>query len=500
LSGDLVHMQSKTLLLGLDIGTTAAKALLIDENGNLVAAASRDYPLSTPQPGWAEQNPDDWWQATKAVIAQLCANARGAQVAALGLTGQMHGSVFLDSSGRVIRPAILWCDQRTAADCLEIERLVGPERLVQITRNPVLTGFTAPKVLWLKRCEPAGYAMVAKLLLPKDFIRFKLTGCFASEVSDASGTSLFDVGARCWSAEILAALGIPESWMPQVSESPEITARIPAAIAAELGLPAETPVVGGAGDQAAGAVGCGICEQGLVSCSIGTSGVIFSFAPAPAVDPHLALHTFCHAVPNAWHHMGVMLSSGGSLRWFRDTFAPEIAYDYLCEEAAPVAPGADGLFFLPYLAGERTPHKDPNARGAFVGIGLHHARPHFVRAVLEGVAFGLRDSLELMRACGLTAAQIRLTGGGAKSRVWRQILADVFGTDCVTLNVDEGPAFGAAILAGVGVGVWPTVPEACRACVRLADLISPIPSASAAYQPLYSHFRSLYPTLRLQQA
>ncbi|MDH7569914.1 MAG: xylulokinase, partial [Armatimonadota bacterium] len=422
-------------LLGIDIGTSGTKALVIDVDGRALGSATVDYPLSTPQPGWAEQDPADWWRATAAAVRAACVRAgiSPAEVAAVGLSGQMHGSVFLDENHQVLRPAILWCDQRTAAQCERITATVGRDRVVAITCNPVLTGFTAPKVVWLREHEPSLYARVRKVLLPKDYVRFRLTGEFATEVSDASGTSLFDVPNRRWSGEILSALEIPEEWLPQCYESVEVSGRVNATAAAETGLREGTPVVGGGGDQAAGAVGNGIVSPGAVSIALGTSGVVFAYAETPEMDPQLRTHTFCHAVPGKWHVMGVMLSCGGSLRWYRDALnQPErdVAsrmgvdpYDLITAEAAQAPLGSEGLLFLPYLIGERTPYPDPDARGVFFGLSLRHDKRHLARAVLEGVSFGLRDSFEILRSMGLPITEVRVSGGGARSAVWRQILA-----------------------------------------------------------------------------
>ncbi|GBC92446.1 Xylulose kinase [bacterium HR15] len=495
-------------LLGIDVGTTGVKAVLIDLQGRVLASGADTYPLHTPQPLWAEQDPHDWWRATRQAIQQVLreSGVSASQVRGIGLSGQMHGSVFLDEQNRVIRPALLWCDQRTAEECAWITERVGQEKVLQTTLNPVLTGFQAGKIIWLRRHEPENYARVRHVLLPKDYIRFMLTGEYATEASDASGTALFEVPKRDWAYEILDTLELPREWFPRVYESPEITGRVHASAAAATGLVEGTPVVGGAGDQAAGAVGTGIVQAGRVSVSVGTSGVVFAHLDQPRVDPHYRTHTFCHAVPGSWHVMGVMLMAGGALRWYRDTFAQaemyaahaagEDPYDRLLKEAEPIPPGAEGLLFLPYLSGERTPHADPKARGAFVGATLSHQRAHFTRAVLEGVVFGLRDSFEILQAMGIEIREVRMTGGGARSALWRQILSDVTGYPLYTLQAEEGPAFGVALLAGVGTGVWSSVPEACEAVVRLAERTEPNPRYRETYERVYTWYRQLYPALR----
>lgn len=489
------------MFLGIDVGTTGAKAVLVDEEGRVMASSTHDYPLLVPRPGWTEQEPHAWWEATVRSIRDVLASGKG-QVDGVGLTGQMHGLVALDAKGEVLRPAILWNDQRTADEAAWITERVGAERVLQLTSNPVLTGFTAPKLFWVRRHEPHVYDRIAHVLLPKDYVRYRLTGVFATDVADASGTSWFDVRARRWSDEMLAALEVPRSWLPDVFESPEVVGRVSEEAAVQTGLRAGTPVVAGAGDQAAQAVGAGIVRGGLVSVTIGTSGVVFAHLEALQVDPRGRTHTFCHAVPGKWHVMGVMLAAGGSLRWLRDCLgvadwyqAGADPYDRMTEEAAEVPPGSEGLLFLPYLSGERTPHADPFARGAFVGLTLRHRRSHLIRAVLEGVAFGLRDALEIIRGMGIGITQVRASGGGARSALWRQILADVFGTELVTVAVTEGAAYGAALLAAVGVGAFPTVEVACDRAVRIAERT--VPGAHRQrYEELYRLYVELYPRMR----
>jgi len=501
-----------TYLLGLDIGTSGTKALLVDEAGTVVGRATAEYPLYAPRPLWSEQEPDDWWQATCSTVRQVLrgAGVAGSSVRGIGLSGQMHGAVFLGDGDEVLRRAILWNDQRTQAECEWIMGTVGKEKVVELTLNPVLTGFTAGKIIWVRNNEPDVFGRTRKVLLPKDFIRLRLTGEYATEVSDASGTSLFDVSKRRWSEEMLDGCGIPREWMPRAYESPEITGRITASAAAATGLAAGTPVVGGGGDQAAGAVGNGVVRTGIVSSTVGTSGVVFAFSDRPIVDPGLRLHTFCHAVPGKWHLMGVMLSAGGSLQWYRDTFceaekarARELGvdpYELIVAEAEGAPVGCEGLLFLPYLTGERTPHPDPNARGVFFGITRRCGRPHFARAILEGVAFGLRDSFEIMREMRLPITEVRASGGGARSELWRKIQTDVTNLPHVTINVDEGPALGVALLAGVGTGLYAGVSEACEAAIRVVGATGVCNVNRAAYDRFYAVYRSLYPSLREQFA
>ena len=495
-------------LIGIDIGTTGAKTLLIDSEGRVVGSATVEYPMYTPRPLWAEQEPEDWWQATVGSIRQVLRSTGvdKTELAGIGLTGQMHGMVLLDAQGRVLRPCIMWNDQRTANECRWIMERVGRERFLELTMNPALPGFTAPKIVWTRDHEPEVYTQVAKVLLPKDYVRYRMTGEYATEVSDASGTVLLNVGERRWSEEVLSLLNIPMEWMPTCVESPEITGRVTAEVADATGLPVGLPVVGGGGDQAASGVGTGIVEPGLVSVTMGTSGVVFAYTDAPSRDPEGRLHTFCHAVPGKWHVMGVTLAAGGSLRWLRDTLGAaemDVAaltgvdpYEIMTAEAALAPAGSEGLIYLPYLSGERTPYPDPNARGAFFGLTVRHNKRHMMRAVLEGVAYSLRDSIELFRDLNVPISQVRATGGGARSRVWRQILADVFGTELVTVNVTDSSAYGAALLAGVGARVYANVPEACAQTVKIVDTVQPVPENRRAYDAYYPVYRSLYPALK----
>ena len=492
-------MPDPTLFLGIDISTTSAKSLLIDTEGNVMATASAPLALSTPHPLWSEQNPEDWWQAVAASIRKALqqAGAAGSAVAAIGLTGQMHGLVLLDKGGKVLRPAILWNDQRTAAQCDEIRARVGKERLIQISGNDALTGFTAPKILWVKENEPDVFARASHVLLPKDYIRYRLTGEFAMDKADGSGTILFDLKSRNWSGELLEALNIPPEWMPPTFEGPEFTGQVAAEAAKQTGLKPGTPVAAGGGDQSAQAVGVGAVETGILALTLGTSGVVFATTPSALVEPEGRLHAFCHAVPGRWHFMGVMLSAAGSLQWHHDTLAPEESFDDLLQEAEGIPAGSEGLQFLPYLSGERTPYPDPLARGAWVGLTLRHTRGHLTRALLEGVAFGLKDGFNLIQSAGLgEARQVRISGGGAKGILWRQIISSVLETELVTVNSTEGAAYGAALLAGVGAGTWSDVPAACAASIRLTGQTMPDPGQVEAYRKAYPIYQELYPVLK----
>lgn len=485
--------------LGIDVSTTGSKALLIDTAGSVIAVASSPHTLSTPKPLWSEQDPEEWWQATaQSIRSVLQANTiKPGAIKSIGLTGQMHGLVLLGESGVVLRPAILWNDQRTQAQCDEIHRIIGRERLIQICGNIALTGFTAPKILWVAQNEPEIYTQARHVLLPKDYIRYRLTGEYAMDKADGSGTILFNLKARGWSSELLSALNIPESWMPPTFEGTEFTGVVNDSAAAETGLLAGTPVVAGGGDQSAQAVGVGSVEPGIIGLSVGTSGVVFATTPSALIEPQGRLHAFCHAVPGMWHFMGVMLSAAGSLQWFRDTLAPGEDFDTLMKEAETVPAGCEGLQFLPYLSGERTPHPDPNARGAFIGLTLRHHRSSLTRSVLEGVAFGLKDGFMLIQEAGLPSfTQIRASGGGTKSALWRQILASVLNYELVTVNTSEGAAFGAALLAGVGAGAWSDVLSACHQTIRVTARTLPNPQDVEVYQHSYSLYRDLYPALR----
>jgi xylulokinase len=485
-----------SLVLGLDVSTTATKAVLLDDEGKIRATGVAEYAYETPRPLWSEQDPELWWTGTVTAVRSALAESGvdGREVAAVGLTGQMHGLVALDAGGAVLRPAILWNDQRTQAECDHIRELLGRERLIAITGNDALTGFTAPKLLWVREHEPDVWSKIAHVLLPKDFVRLNLTGGHAVDRTDGAGTLLFDLASRDWSPEVLEALGLDPAWLPRTYEGPEVTGAISQAASAATGLVAGTPVVAGGGDQAAAAVGVGAVEPGVVSVSVGTSGVVFATTDGPLIEPEGRLHAFCHSVPGRWHVMGVMLSAAGSLRWYRDTLAPGAEFGALVGEAESVPAGSDGLLFLPYLTGERTPYPDPLARGAFVGLTVNHSRAHLTRAVLEGVAFGLRDSFELMRSMGLAGVQqIRATGGGSKSALWRRILATVLGADLVTTSTSEGAAQGAAMLAAVGAEWFATVEEAAR---KLVEVVETTPAEPGdPYADRYERYRELYPAL-----
>lgn len=494
------------LLLGLDIGTGGVKGILVSPEGEVVARATAAYPLYTPRPGWAEQDPHDWWEASLKVLRELSRKAEGG-ILGIGLTGQMHGAVFLDGKLQVIRPAILWNDARTGEECQKVEELVGKERLKGIAGNPALAGFQAPKILWLRKNEPENFSQVRYVLLPKDYVRFRLTGELATDASDAAGTLLLDLKKRDWSEEILSALSIPREWLPKVYEGPDITGAVTAEAESLTGIPKGTAVVAGGGDNAASAIGVGVMEEGTGLLSLGTSGVIFVHTEVPRPDPEGAIHCFCHAVPGKYHLMGVVLSAGGALQWYRDRLSSEEVavakrlgkdpYELLTAEAARVPPGAEGLFFLPYLSGERTPHMDPEARGAWVGLSLAHGRGHLVRAVLEGVAFALRDSWVRIQRLGESPPELRAVGGGMRSPLWQEIIAGVLGVPLRRLVVEEGAAYGAALLAGVGAKAFRDVREAVKRAVRLREeREEPDPELSSLYAGLYDRYVRLYPALK----
>ena len=485
--------------LGIDVSTTGAKALLIDDEGCVAASATTPLTVQTPKPLWSEQDPHEWWTGTAASVRKALsdAGAKGGDVAAVGLTGQMHGLVLLDGQRNVLRPAILWNDQRTGAECAEIERRVGRPQLIREVGNVALTGFTAPKILWVRNHEPAVYARAKLVLLPKDYVRLRLTGEAAMDKADGSGTILFQLAARTWSKLVLEKLEIPAEWLPPTFEGPEVTGKVTPEAAAETGLAAGTPVMAGGGDQSAGAVGAGAVRPGVVSLTLGTSGVVFATTDAPLVEPEGRLHAFCHAVPRRWHFMGVTLSAAGSLQWYHDTLTPKESFAEIVAEAEQAPAGGDGLLFMPYLSGERTPYPDPLARGSFVGLTVRHRRAHLTRAVLEGVAFSMKDCFSLLQGAGLGAVkEVRIAGGGAKGPLWRRIVASTLGLPMVTVNSTEGAAYGAALLGGVGCGAWPSVEAACDATIAVTGRDEPVAEWSKAYDGLYPRYRELYGALR----
>ena len=504
--------------LGIDVGTGGTRALVIDGQGNVVASASAEHQhFASPKPGWAEQDPRDWWQACGAAVrkALQSSGVRAEDIACVGFSGQMHGAVLLDASDEVVRPALIWCDQRSEAQSLELEKLFGRDVLIRLTCNPPLTNFTLTKFLWVRENEPQAWARVAHVMLPKDYVRFRLTGERAIDMADASGTLLLDVANRRWSKEVLAKTGIDQKLLPALFESPEVCGKVSPAGAEATGLRVGTPVVAGAGDQAAGAVGMGIARVGAVSATIGTSGVVFASTDRPAMDPAGRLHTFCHAIPGRWHVMGVTQAAGLSLRWYRDNFGaaspgvqkPAVQgavhgkdgrdpYDVFAEEAAAAPAGSGGALWAPYLMGERTPHLDPNARAALVGLTASHTRAHVIRAILEGVAFSLKDTFTIFEEMKIPVTSIRLGGGGARSPLWRQIQADVYGREVEIVAAEEGAAYGAAILAGTGAGAWSSVEQACDAVVRVAKRIAPDQKDSTTMQNAYGSYRKIYPALR----
>ena len=489
-------------LLGIDVGTGGSRALVIDDAGRITSSATVEHvPFASPQTGWAEQDARDWWRASTLAIRDVLSKENPEEIGAIGLSGQMHGLVLLDKNDKVLRPSIIWCDQRTDSQCGSLTKEIGPERLIKLTCNPALTGFTLPKMLWVRECEPQLWQQVHAVLLPKDYVRLRLSGDKATDVADASGTLLFDVAQRKWSEGMLSATEIDRRLLPRVYESPHVTGIVSPAGAEATGLRAGTPIVAGGGDQAAGAVGMGIVRSGTVSATIGTSGVVFAASDKPALDPKGRVHTFCHAVPERWHVMGVTQGAGLSLRWYRDQFGAgnehgRDPYDRLTEEAAHAPAGSDGLLWAPYLMGERTPHLDPHARAALVGLTASHTRAHVVRAILEGVAFSLRDTFEIFKAMNVPVEEVRLGGGGARSRLWRQIQADIYGREVKTVEAEEGAAYGAALLAGVAAGAWPSVDAACDAVVRIASTIEPDTESVNLLDRQYQKFMKIYPALR----
>jgi xylulokinase len=497
------------VFLGIDIGTSGTKTLAMNEKGAILASATEEYPLSSPKPGWSEQDPQDWWTASAKSVSKVMklAKLKPTDIGGIGLSGQMHGSVFLDKSGKVIRPALLWNDQRTTSECAEIEKLAGGRsQLIQMVANPALTGFTAPKILWLRNKEKKNFDKTVQVLLPKDYVRYRMTGEFATEVSDASGTLLLDVVNRCWSKTLLQKLDLDGRLLPKVYESEDVTGVLSEIAAKEMGLRPGIPVVGGGGDQAASAIGNGIVGRGVISATMGTSGVVFAHSDDIQVDPSGRVHTFCHAVRGKWHVMGCVLSAGGSLQWFRNQLCQaEIAaakkqkidpYELITNEAASAPAGSEGLFFLPYLTGERTPHADPNARASWIGLSLRHGKSHMARSVMEGATYAMKDTLEIIKSMNIPVKEIRLSGGGARSQFWRQLQADIYGQPVVTINASEGPAYGVALLAAAGTGAYKNVTEACKATISVVTKTANKAPATKTYQAAYPVYQQLYRSLK----
>lgn len=492
-------------VMGIDVGTGGTRAVVVDARGQILASTTEDHAhFASPYIGWAEQHPDDWWRAAQIAIRKAMRDSglRAEQISCAGFSGQMHGAVMLDGGGRVVRPALIWCDVRTQKQCDDLTKQLGRDRLIELTANPALANFTLTKLLWVRDNEPENWRRVRRVMLPKDYVRFKLTGAAATDVADASGTLLLDVSRRRWSTEILTALGIDDSILPELFESPAVCGRVHAAGAEASGLAEGTLVVAGAGDQAAGAVGTGIVAPGAVSATIGTSGVIFAATDHPVTDAEGRLHTFCHAIPNRWHVMGVTQAAGLSLRWLRDTFFVSRSqsagdlYDHMTREAAQAPAGSEGLLWAPYLMGERTPHLDPEVRGALVGLTASHTRAHVVRAVLEGVAFSLKDTFQILEEMGIPIGRVRLGGGGARSALWRRIQSEIYGREVEILAAEEGAAYGAAILAGVGAGLWPSVDAACQSVVHVSARVIPDPADVATMNAQYQRYRRIYPAIK----
>ncbi|MFZ0981617.1 MAG: xylulokinase [Candidatus Acidiferrales bacterium] len=492
-------------VMGIDVGTGGTRAVIIDASGRILVSVTEEHePFASPHIGWAEQHPEDWWRAARVAIRKALheSKLRADQISCVGFSGQMHGAVMLDAAGHVVRPALIWCDVRTQKQCDDLTAQLGRERLIELTCNPALTNFTLTKLLWTREHEPENWQRVRSVMLPKDYVRFKLTGQAATDVADASGTLLLDVARRKWSSEIMKAVQIDESVLPALHESHEVCGKVSAAGAEASGLAPGTAVVAGAGDQAAGAVGMGIVTPGTVSATIGTSGVVFAATDRPVTDARGRLHTFCHAIPNRWHVMGVTQAAGLSLRWLRDTFFKDCAkdsgdiYGQMTAEAETAPPGAENLLWAPYLMGERAPYLDPNVRGALVGLTASHGRPHVIRAVLEGVAFSLRDTFTIFEEMRIPVKHIRLGGGGARSPVWRRIQSEVYGREVEIVEAEEGAAYGAAILAGVGANLWPSVEAACASAVRVADRVRPNPDNVAILNDEYASYRRIYPAMK----
>lgn len=493
------------MVMGIDVGTGGTRVVIIDARGRMIASATEEHEaFASPRVGWAEQHPGDWWRAAQLSIRRALHDSqlRAEEISCAGFSGQMHGAVMLDGAGNVVRPALIWCDVRTQKQCDDLTAEIGRERLIELTANPALANFTLTKLLWTRDNEPENWRRVRSVMLPKDYVRFRLTGKAATDVADASGTLMLDVSRRKWSAEIMRAVGLDESILPALYESPAICARISEAGAEASGLAAGMPVVAGAGDQAAGAVGMGVVRPGTVHATIGTSGVVFASTDRPMTDARGRLHTFCHAMPNRWHVMGVTQAAGLSLRWFRDNLFREAgngaadAYARMTEEAESAPAGAEGLLWAPYLMGERTPHLDPSVRGALVGLTASHTRGHVIRATLEGVAFSLKDTFAIFEEMGIPVGEVRLGGGGARSRLWRRVQAEAYGRPVQILGIEEGAAYGAAILAGVGAGMWPSVEAACEAVVRVAERVEPDAGNVATLNAQYARYRRIYPAMK----
>ena len=487
---------SKKYLIGIDVGTSGTKCVLFDLEGNAIASCTEEYPMYQPHNGWAEQNPDDWWNAAKTALSKVTANAKDGEISGIGLSGQMHSLVLLDKENNVIRPAILWCDQRTSKECEEIENIIGRDRLVEITANPALPGFTASKIMWVKNNEPENFAKIEHILLAKDYIRLKLTGEYATEVSDASGMQLLDVAGRCWSAEVCEKLGVKTNWLANVYESCEVTGRITEDIANLTGLPKGTPVAGGGGDNACAAIGTGVCKDGKAFTTIGTSGVVFAHTSSPKIDPKGRIHTFCAAVPGEWHVMGVTQAAGLSLNWFRNNLAKEVSYAEIDKECEKLPIGCEKLVYLPYLMGERTPILDSDARGVFFGLSAIHTKYHMARSVIEGVSYSLYSCLEVLDEVGVETSDMALCGGGGKSEFWHEMIADVYGKNVKTMLSNEGASLGAAILGGVAAGVYSSVADGCEKAVKESSSISANMEKHSEYMKYYGVYKNIYPGVK----
>lgn len=486
----------KTYLIGIDVGTSGTKCVLFDTDGNALFSVTEEYPLYQPHNGWAEQNPEDWWNAAKTALKKVCENAQDGEIAGIGLSGQMHSLVLLDNDNNVIRPAILWCDQRTSAECEEIENIIGHDRLIEITANPALPGFTASKIMWVKKNEPENFSKIEHILLAKDYIRFMLTGEYATEVSDASGMQLLDVVNRCWSEEVCQKLEVKMEWLAKVYESCEITGKVSSECASLTGLPTGIPVAGGGGDNACAAIGTGVCKDGKAFTTIGTSGVVFAHTSKPIIDPKGRIHTFCAAVPGEWHVMGVTQAAGLSLNWFRNNLASDVSYAQIDDECEKLPIGSDKLIYLPYLMGERTPILDSDARGIFFGLSAMHTKFHMARSVIEGVSYSLYSCLEVLDEVGIETDDMALCGGGGKSVFWHKMITDVYGINVKTMLSNEGASLGAAILGGVAAGVYSSVEDGCQKAVKEKGSISPDSEQHKEYMKYYKVYKEIYPSIK----